>query len=97
MDRDELDRRIDARMEAIAAAATDEVRAADAGGASNTARKAHGFDELLRGDVEAMKQRTRQFARRQLTWLRKLPSVELLDISGRTPEEVAAAIDSAPA
>ena len=44
-----------------------------------------------------MKRRTRNFARRQLTWLRKLPDAELLDIGGRTPGEVAAAIDSAPA
>jgi tRNA dimethylallyltransferase len=41
-------------------------------GASETARKALGFDELLAGDVEAMKRRTRNFARRQLTWMRKL-------------------------
>ena len=44
-----------------------------------------------------MKRRTRNYARRQLTWMRKLPDVELVDVSGRTPEEVAAAIDSAPA
>jgi tRNA dimethylallyltransferase len=44
-----------------------------------------------------MKQRTRRYARRQLTWMRKLPGVELVDIAGREPEEVAAAIDSAPA
>jgi tRNA dimethylallyltransferase len=97
-DRAELYERVDARVDAMVwAGAVAEVRAADAAGASQTARVALGFDELLRGDVEAMKQRTRQFARRQLTWLRKLPSVELLDISGRTPEEVAAVIDSAPA
>jgi hypothetical protein len=29
--------------------------------------------------------------------MRKLPDVELVDIAGRTPDEVAAAIDSAPA
>jgi tRNA dimethylallyltransferase len=51
MDRAALNARIDARMEAIAAAAIDEVRAADAAGASSTARKAYGFDELLRGRV----------------------------------------------
>jgi tRNA dimethylallyltransferase len=97
-DRADLYERIDARVDAMVwDGAVAEVRAAEAAGASQTARVALGFDELLRGDVEAMKQRTRQFARRQLTWLRKLPSVELLDISGRTPEEVAAVIDSAPA
>ena len=44
-----------------------------------------------------MKQRTRNYARRQLTWMRKLPGVEVVDIAGRTPEEIAALIDSAPA
>jgi tRNA dimethylallyltransferase len=92
MDRDELDRRIDARMEAIAAAAIGEVRAADAAGASPTARKAHGFEDLLRGDVEAMKLKARQFARRQMTWMRKLPGVQLVDATGREESDVAADI-----
>jgi tRNA dimethylallyltransferase len=97
-DRDELYARIEARVDAmVAAGAVDEVRRADGAGASQTARGALGFDELLRGDVDAMKRRTRNFARRQLTWLRKLPDVELVDVGGRTPDEVAAAIDSAPA
>jgi tRNA dimethylallyltransferase len=85
MDRHELDRRIDARMEAIAAAAIDEVRAADAAGASPTARKAHGFEDLLRGDVEGMKLKARQYARRQLTWMRKLPGVQIVDAGGPDP------------
>ena len=97
-DRAELYARIDERVERmLAAGAAAEVRAADAAGASQTARVALGFDELLSGDVEAMKRRTRNYARRQLTWMRKLPAVEIIDIAGRTPEEVAAAIDSAPA
>jgi tRNA dimethylallyltransferase len=85
------------RDEMLAAGAVDEVRRAHAAGASQTARVALGFDELLTGDVEAMKRRTRNYARRQLTWMRKLPDVELVDIAGRSPHEVAAAIDSAPA
>jgi tRNA dimethylallyltransferase len=92
MERDELDRRIDARMAAIASSAADEVRAADAAGASATARKAHGFDDLLRGDVDAMKLKARQFARRQLTWMRKLPSVSVVDATGRDPGDVAAEV-----
>ncbi len=96
--RDELYARIDARVDAmVAAGAIDEVRRADASGASPTARVALGFEELLRGDIEAMKQRTRRYARRQLTWMRKLPDVELVDIAGREPEEIAADIDSPPA
>jgi tRNA dimethylallyltransferase len=92
MDRDSLKRRIDQRVDAmIARGAVAEVRAADAAGASATARKALGFDELLNDDVEAMKLRTRQYARRQLTWLRKLPSppVEHVDVTGAAPDDVA--------
>jgi tRNA dimethylallyltransferase len=89
-DRDELYARIDARVDAmVAAGAVDEVRRAHAAGASETARVALGFEELLRGDVDAMKRRTRNFARRQLTWLRKLPDVELVQMTGRDPEHVA--------
>ena len=97
-DRDELYRRIDERVDAmVATGAQDEVRRAAAAGASETAHVALGFDELLSGDVDAMKLRTRHYARRQLTWMRKLPGVELVDVDGRSPEDVAAAIDSAPA
>jgi tRNA dimethylallyltransferase len=92
MDRELLGARIDARMEAIAIAAAGEVRAADAAGASHTARKAVGFEELLRGDVEGMKRRARQFARRQMTWMRKLPDINVIDVSGREPGEVAAEV-----
>jgi tRNA dimethylallyltransferase len=97
-DRDELYARIEARVDTmVAAGAIEEVRRADAAGASPTARVALGFEDLLRGDVEAMKLRTRRYARRQLTWMRKLPDVELVHVGGREPEEVAAVIDSAPA
>jgi tRNA dimethylallyltransferase len=89
MDRDALNERIDARMAAIAEAAIDEVRAADAAGASPTARKAHGFEDLLRGDVDSMTLKARQFARRQMTWMRKLPGVRMIDATGRDPAEVA--------
>ncbi len=97
-DREELYARIERRVDAmIAAGVLDEVRRADAAGASATARVALGFEELLAGDVAGMKRRTRNFARRQLTWMRKLPGVDVVDIGGRSPEEVAADIDSAPA
>jgi len=89
-DREALYATIDARVDAmVAAGAADEVRAADAAGASPTARKALGFEELLAGDVEAMKARTRRYAKRQLTWMRKLPGVEVLDVGGRTAEDIA--------
>lgn len=87
----ELRRRIDARVDAmLAAGARDEVRAAIAAGASETARRAAGFAELERDDVDAMRTRTWQVARRQRTWLRKLGGLEPVDVTGRSPEEVAA-------
>jgi tRNA dimethylallyltransferase len=93
MDRAALYERIDARVDAmVAAGAAGEVRAANAAGASETARKALGFDELLAGDLEAMKRRTRNLARRQLTWMRKLAGVEVVDVTGREPDEVASAL-----
>jgi tRNA dimethylallyltransferase len=80
VDRERLYAQIDARVDAmIAAGAAEEVRRADAAGASPTARKALGFEELLRGDVEAMKRRSRNYAKRQLTWMRRLEGAELLD------------------
>jgi tRNA dimethylallyltransferase len=91
--RDQLYARIDARVEAmVAAGASEQVRDAHAAGASVTARKALGFDELLTGDVEAMKRRTRNYARRQLTWMRKLAGVTVIDVTGRQPVNIAAEI-----
>ncbi|HXR13534.1 MAG TPA: tRNA (adenosine(37)-N6)-dimethylallyltransferase MiaA [Solirubrobacteraceae bacterium] len=93
MERAELYARVDARVDAmVAAGVIEEVRAAHRAGASSTARAALGFEELLLGDVEAMKRRTRNYARRQLTWMRKLAGVELLDVTGRSPDELAAAL-----
>jgi tRNA dimethylallyltransferase len=80
MERERLYERIDARVEAmLAAGAEEEVRRADAAGASPTARKALGFEELLRGDIDGMKRRTRNYAKRQLTWMRRLEGANLLD------------------
>jgi tRNA dimethylallyltransferase len=90
MEREALYGAIDARVEAmLAAGAREEVRAAHAAGASQTARKALGFEELLSGDVEAMKRRTRNYAKRQLTWMRKLAGVRAIDVSDRDPAAVA--------
>jgi tRNA dimethylallyltransferase len=94
MERAALYARIDERVdEMIAAGAAEEARRADAAGASRTARKALGFDELLRGDVDAMKRRSRNYARRQLTWMRRLEDVRVIDVTGASADGVAAAID----
>ena len=93
MEREALHRRIDARVdEMVASGAAEEVRRAEAAGASHTARKALGYRELLAGDVEAMKRRTRSYAKRQLTWMRKLRGVRVLDVTGRAPAELAAEV-----
>jgi tRNA dimethylallyltransferase len=93
MERARLYERIDARTEAIVAAGVaEEVARADAAGPSRTARKALGFDELLGGDLELMKKRSRNYARRQLTWMRKIPNLEWIDRGGRGDAEVAAEI-----
>jgi tRNA dimethylallyltransferase len=90
MRRDLLYARIDARVEQmLAAGAEREVRRAAAAGASPTARKALGFDELLSGDIDQFKRRTRNYARRQLTWMRKLGGVIELDSTGRSASQVA--------
>ncbi len=58
-------------------------------GASITARRALGFEDLLDDDIEAMRTKTRRYAKRQVTWLRKLPGAHLIDTTDRTPEDVA--------
>ena len=39
-----------------------------------------------------MKRHTRNYARRQLTWMRKLAGVRVIDVTGRAPAEIAAEI-----
>jgi tRNA dimethylallyltransferase len=90
VDREELAARIDQRVdEMIAAGAAEEARAAADAGASRTARATLGFEELLAGDIDAVKRAHRAYARRQLTWMRRMEGVELIDRTGRGDEEVA--------
>jgi tRNA dimethylallyltransferase len=85
MEREALYARIDARVERmVAAGAGEEVRRVDAAGAARTARAALGFEELLAGDVERMKRRTRNYAKRQLTWMRRLQGVHEIDLTERS-------------
>lgn len=101
MDRAQLYQRIDARVDAIVAGGgEEEARRADALGAGRTARKALGLNELLAGDLETMKRRSRNYARRQLTWMRKIPDLTTLDRTdmsdGAVAEEIVASVGSAP-
>lgn len=93
LDRDELHARIDARVdEMLRLGAAEEAHSADRAGASRTARAAIGFDELLEGDAEAMKRAQWRFARRQLTWMKRMEDVAQIDRSGRDNRAVAAEI-----
>jgi tRNA dimethylallyltransferase len=95
MQRKALYEAIDARVDAmVAAGVAAEVRRAYAAGASQTARNALGFDDLLAGNIEAMKRRTRNYAKRQLTWMRKLANVRTIDVTGRAAHAVAREIDA---
>lgn len=102
-DRTALSARIDARVDGmLARGALEEVRRARRAGAfSRTASQAIGVRELcavLDGEltlVEAracMKTRTRALARRQLTWMRRIPDATAVLASGRSPSAVAAGI-----
>ena len=89
-ERGALYERIGRRVRAlVAAGAAEEARRAAAAGASPTARSALGFEELLAGDVEGLERRTRNLAKRQLTWMRKLAGVHRVDVTGRDPGEAA--------
>jgi tRNA dimethylallyltransferase len=93
MERERLYQRIDARIdEMLAGGVREEVLQANAAGASVSARKALGFQEMLANDVEAMKRHTRNYARRQLTWMRKLSGVHTIDLTERSTKDVAAEI-----
>jgi tRNA dimethylallyltransferase len=93
IDRDVLAERIDARVDAMAeAGAAEEARAADAGGASRTARAALGFEQFLAGDLDAVKTAHRRYARRQLTWMRRMEGVEVIDRTELSDAEVAARV-----
>lgn len=72
-DRGVLEERINLRVDAmVEAGVTDEIRRLEAGGISRTAKAALGFEQFLADDVEGVKTAHRRYARRQLTWLRKM-------------------------
>jgi len=96
MEREVLYERIDARTEAIfAGGARAEVERAEALGTSRTSRVALGFDEVLSGDLAKMQQRSRNYARRQLTWMRKIPNLRWIERDERPDAAVASEISEA--
>src|SRR6201996_5566920 len=97
MDRAALYERIDARVDAIVAGGgAEEARRADALGPGRTARKALGLGEILAGDLDTMKRRSRNYARRQLTWMRKIPDLTTIDRTTLTDHQVAVLMGRKP-
>jgi len=100
-DRELLYRRIDARVDAmIAAGLLDEVSALLEAGyrSSLTAAQAIGYKELvpvidgngnLDTAVAAIKQASRRYAKRQMTWFRADPRVRWLDVTELSPAKAA--------
>ena len=92
-DDDNLVSRIDERVEMMAATgAAEEVRRAIEAKASRTARAAIGFGEFLEGDLERVKLLHRKYGRRQMTWMRRMAGVKVIEREGRSDPEVAAAV-----
>ena len=102
MDREALAERISERVdEMLGRGLVDEVELALERGASRTSRKAIGFKEaqaVLNGELsreqaaDQIKRRHRHYVRRQLTWMRKIPGVDLVDRTTLSAAEAAASI-----
>lgn len=100
--RSDLYRRIDERVDQMLdAGAVREVQEARQKVVSATAAQAIGFREIsgfldglmsLEEAAAAIKQKSRRYAKRQLTWMRKMPDIVRIDLAGRTPATAAAAI-----
>ncbi|MCM1194837.1 MAG: tRNA (adenosine(37)-N6)-dimethylallyltransferase MiaA [Corallococcus sp.] len=99
--REELYVRIDARVdEMMKAGLIDEVKAlvSKYGICDTTAYSAIGYKELiayLNGDcdleyaVDKIKLNTRHYAKRQITYFKKMPTIEHIDVEGRSPLSIA--------
>lgn len=106
MDRDELYRRIDARIDGqMRAGLVEEVRRLLEAGYDRRlpAMQGLGYKEIvayLDGDVSleesvrVLKRNTRRFAKRQYTWFRRDTRIRWLDVTRKTPDEVAGEIQA---
>lgn len=101
-DREELYAGIERRVDdMLQTAALPEVEAALRGNVSRTVAQAIGFEEVaahLRGEISLadaatrIKQRSRRYAKRQLTWMRKMPDIVKIDMAGRDAAQAASEI-----
>lgn len=99
VDRDGLAERIDRRVDGmVLAGAIEEAKQVYGSDPSRTARSALGFDDFITGDIDGVKASHRRYARRQMTWLRKMAGVEAIDRTElsdhQTAERVLALIDA---
>ena len=101
--REELNRRIDARVDQMIARGLEgEVRNLIGRGYGPTlSMRSLGYKEIsayiageidLPAAVQAIKQNTRRFAKRQLTWFRAEKDLTWIDVEGKTPPEIATEI-----
>lgn len=96
MEREALVARIDARIDAmVEAGAVSRARAAQERGLSVTAAKMIGLEAFATGDIERARLEHRRYARRQLTWMRKMEGVQLYDCTGLLPADIARRISKA--
>ena len=104
-DREALYARIDARVDAMMAAGlvaeTERLRDAGVFTENATAAAAIGYKELLpyldgtctlSDAVDALKRATRRYAKRQMTYFRRMPGVLPVEADGKTPEAMAEAL-----
>ena len=93
-EREALDARIEARVDAMATAgAGEEARAALAAPISRTAASAIGLEAFAAGDLERAAAEHRRFARRQLTWMKKMDGIELIDVGACPDPDVTGAAE----
>jgi tRNA dimethylallyltransferase len=92
-DDEALVEKIRARVEAMAAGGAGvEAERAIGSGAVRTVRAAIGFEEFRTGDLERVVTLQRRYGRRQMTWMRRMEGVEVIDRTGLDDREVAAEI-----
>jgi tRNA dimethylallyltransferase len=90
IDRDELRARIERRVERmLGRGAAEEARSAVSAGASRTSSAAIGLEQALEDDAEGMRSAQWRYARRQLTWMRRMEDVRRIDRTGLSDAEVA--------
>jgi tRNA dimethylallyltransferase len=92
--RDDLYQLIEQRVAVmLAAGAVAEVKAAGCDTVSRTVSQAIGFKDICRhlagelsleGTAAAIRQKSRRYAKRQLTWMRKMPDIVRIDMAGTT-------------